>query len=85
MANLFCLLKDIASEWGTEHVFMEDGTPFILSSFYPTTRLPKMILELFYPEHVITYRKECVHNNLWYTIYLGCPHDYHTIKVYIKK
>lgn len=85
LSNLFCLLKDISSEWGAEHVFMEDGTPFVLSSFYPTTHLPKLVLRLFYREHVVTYRVGCVHNNLWYTIHLGRPHDYHTIKVYIKK
>ena len=85
MTSLFCLLKDITSTWGVDHVFMEDGTPFVSSSFYPTTRLPKLILRLFYHEHVVVYRKECMHNNLWYTIYLGCPHDYHTIKLYIKK
>ena len=85
MSNLFCILKDIASSWGVDHVFMEDGTPFVLSSFFPTSRLPKIVLWLFYRVDVVVCRKECIRDYLWYTICLGSPYDYYTVKVYIKK
>ena len=85
MSNLFCLLKDITKSHGVDRVFMEDGTPLVSSSFFPTTRLPKLVLRVFYRVRVVVCRKECIRDYLWYTIYLGYPHDYHTLKLYIKK
>lgn len=85
MPNLFCILKDIASLWGVDNVFMEDGTPFILSSFFPTTRLPKMVLWLFYRVEVLDCQVSCLRDNLWYTICLGSPYDYYTVKVRVTK
>lgn len=85
MVNLFCLLKDIVESHGVDHVFMVDGVPFVSSPFFATTCLPKVVLRLFYRVDVVVCRKECIRDYLWYTIHLGSPHDYYTLKLYIKK